>query len=68
MQADRGTLWLVDSRARRAVRRAAHLPELSQIRLKLGQGVAGHVAKHGEVVNIPDRAGERALLRRTSTS
>ncbi len=53
MQADRGTLWLVDFARREVFSRAAHLPELSQIRLPLGQGAAGHVAATGEVVNFP---------------
>lgn len=53
MEADRGTLWLVDFPAGEVFSRAAHLPELTQIRLKLGQGAAGHVAATGEVVNFP---------------
>jgi Nif-specific regulatory protein len=52
MQADRGTLYLVDFSRQEIFSRAAHLPELKQIRLKIGQGVAGHVAQHGGVVNI----------------
>lgn len=53
MQADRGTLYLIDHARAELFSRAAHLPEIKQIRLKLGQGVAGAVAKSGEVVNIP---------------
>lgn len=53
MQADRGTLYLVDFARQEVFSRAAHLPELKQIRLKLGHGVAGHVARDGGVVNIP---------------
>ncbi|MBI3181367.1 MAG: sigma 54-interacting transcriptional regulator [Myxococcales bacterium] len=58
MQADRGTLYLVDPQRNELFSRAAHLPELSQIRLKIGQGVAGFVAKHGVVVNMPSPKGE----------
>jgi Nif-specific regulatory protein len=58
MQADRGTLWLVDFSRGELFSRAAHLPELKQIRVKLGQGVAGHVAVHGGVVNIPTAQAE----------
>ncbi|MHB8875341.1 MAG: sigma-54-dependent Fis family transcriptional regulator [Myxococcaceae bacterium] len=58
MQADRGTLYLLDPARGELFSRAAHLPELKQIRLKLGQGVAGHVAKHGEPVNVPNPKGE----------
>src|SRR5690242_16721865 len=49
MQADRGTLWLIDHARSEIFTRAAHLPELKQIRLKLGRGIAGHVAQHGGV-------------------
>ncbi len=58
MQADRGTLYLVDPARQELFSRAAHLPELAQIRLKVGQGLAGHVAKTGERVNVPDPSGE----------
>ncbi len=59
MQADRGTLYLVDFSRGELFSRAAHLPELKQIRLKLGQGVAGHVAQQGGVVNIPATKDEQ---------
>jgi Nif-specific regulatory protein len=53
MEADRGTLYLVDRGKGEVFSRAAHLPELPEIRLKLGQGIAGHVAQTGETVNVP---------------
>ncbi len=59
MQADRGTLWLIDYARGEVFTRAAHLPELKQIRLKLGQGIAGHVASTGDVVNMPTSQGEK---------
>jgi Nif-specific regulatory protein len=58
MQADRGTLYLLDPARAELFSRAAHLPEIAQIRLKLGQGVAGHVAQAGVTVNVPDPRGE----------
>ncbi|MET0404532.1 MAG: sigma 54-interacting transcriptional regulator [Cystobacter sp.] len=58
MQADRGTLWLWDPSRDELFSRAAHLPEVSQIRVKRGQGVAGSVAEHGEPVNEPSAQGE----------
>src|SRR6218665_2543638 len=58
MQADRGTLWLLDPARGDLFSRAAHLPEVSQIRVKRGQGVAGSVAESGEPVNMPDPRGE----------
>jgi Nif-specific regulatory protein len=59
MQADRGTLYLLDPSRGELFSRAAHLPELKQIRLKLGQGAAGHVAQTGEPINIPSAQSER---------
>ncbi|HEY3445903.1 MAG TPA: sigma 54-interacting transcriptional regulator [Myxococcales bacterium] len=53
LDADRGTLYLVDRGKGEVFSRAAHLPELKEIRLKLGQGIAGHVAESGETVNVP---------------
>jgi Nif-specific regulatory protein len=58
MQADRGTLYLLDPSRGELFSRAAHLPELKQIRLKVGQGVAGQVAQTGESINMPSTAGE----------
>jgi Nif-specific regulatory protein len=56
--ADRGTLYLVDASRGELFSRAAHLPELPEIRLGMGQGVAGHVAKTGEIVNVPSSHGD----------
>ena len=53
MEADRGTLYLVDKHAGELVSKVAHLPEIKEIRLKLGQGLAGYVASTGAVVNTP---------------
>ncbi|MBA3547063.1 MAG: sigma 54-interacting transcriptional regulator [Nannocystis sp.] len=52
MDADRGTFYLVDRARGELFSKAAHLPELREIRLALGQGVAGHVARSGEAVNL----------------
>jgi len=43
MSADRATLFLIDKNTGELVSRAAHLPELPEIRLPPGQGIAGHV-------------------------
>ena len=40
--ADRGTIYLVDPEAGELFAKAAHLPELKQIRLKLGPGHRRH--------------------------
>ena len=47
LAADRGTFYLVDPEAGELFSKAAHLPELKQIRLKIGQGIAGTVAATG---------------------
>ncbi len=59
MQADRGTIYLVDRAKGEVFSKVADLPpELGEIRLKLGQGVAGYVAATGDVVNVPTTGGE----------
>ena len=54
LDADRGTLYLVDRARGELVSRMAHLPELSEIRLSIGEGVAGWVAQTGRPVNVPN--------------
>lgn len=49
--ADRGTLYLVDQARKELVSRVAHLPEIKEIRLRLGDGIAGWVASRGQRVN-----------------
>jgi Nif-specific regulatory protein len=63
MDADRGTIYLVDRARGEVYSRAAHLPELEEIRLTFGQGVAGYVAETGEVVNVPTVTRERRFYR-----
>jgi Nif-specific regulatory protein len=62
LQADRGTLYLLDPARNELFSRAAHLPEIGQIRLRLGQGVAGYVAQKGVPVNVPDPRGEKRFF------
>ena len=54
MQADRGTLYLVDRVRDELVSRVALLPEISEIRLRMGEGVAGWVAAKGDILNVPE--------------
>jgi Nif-specific regulatory protein len=61
--ADRGTLYLIDPEAQELYSRAAHLPELKQIRLKLGQGIAGTVAATGEAVILPRVEEDKRFFR-----
>ncbi len=63
--ADRATFYLVDHAARELVSRAAHLPEIHEIRLKLGEGVAGWVGQKGESIRLgsddPDPRASRRI-------
>src|SRR5688572_27479112 len=62
MGADRGTLFLVDRARSELWSVAAQLPELPEIRLLLGQGIAGHVAATGETVSIDDAQRDRRFF------
>jgi len=52
--AERGTLFLVDEKAEEIWSLIAHGLEKREIRLPLGRGIAGYVAKSGDILNIPD--------------
>ena len=58
VQAERGTLYLVDGLSGELCSRVAQLPEIKEIRLPPGQGVAGHVAETGEISNIEDASAD----------
>jgi len=52
--ADRGTLYLIDKEKSELWSKVAMGEEIREIRLNLGEGMAGWVAESGEVVNIED--------------
>ena len=52
MDAARVTIYLLDKKRDELWSKVAHLKEIKEIRLKVGQGVAGHVAATGEILNI----------------
>ncbi|OGV17050.1 MAG: hypothetical protein A3J84_09480, partial [Ignavibacteria bacterium RIFOXYA2_FULL_37_17] len=52
--ADRGTLYLVDKEKKELWSLITMGDEMREIRLKIGEGLAGFVAKSGETVNIKD--------------
>ncbi len=54
LDADRGTIYLIDEDRRELWSRVLHGEEMVEIRLALGKGIAGHVAKTGETVNVKD--------------
>ncbi|MBA4250419.1 MAG: hypothetical protein C0425_02615 [Chlorobiaceae bacterium] len=52
--ADRGTLYIVDREAGELWSKVLRGENIEEIRLKIGQGLAGYVAENGEVINILD--------------
>jgi signal transduction histidine kinase len=54
IKADRGTLYLLDDRKGELWSKAAHGDNLFEIRLPVGKGLAGYVARTGETINIRD--------------
>ena len=52
--ADRGSLYLVEKDKGEIWSLVALGEEMKEIRLKIGEGLAGYVAKTGETINIPD--------------
>ncbi len=54
MHAERGTLFIVDSEKGELWSKIAQKAEIKEIRLKIGVGIAGYVAKTGENINIID--------------
>lgn len=54
MNAERGTLFIVDSEKGELWSKIAQKAEIKEIRLKIGVGIAGYVANTGETINIKD--------------
>jgi K+-sensing histidine kinase KdpD len=54
MDSERGTFYIVDKEKGELWSKVAQDAEILEIRLKIGVGIAGHVAKTGDVINIPD--------------
>jgi sigma-B regulation protein RsbU (phosphoserine phosphatase) len=52
--AERGTIFLVDEKTDEIWSLIGHGLERQEIRLPMGRGLVGHVAKTGEVINAPD--------------
>jgi K+-sensing histidine kinase KdpD len=52
--ADRGTVYLVDSIKQELWSKVFGGENMVEIRLPVGKGIAGHVAQAGETINIPD--------------
>ena len=54
MEADRSSLFLVDAEKGELWTKIAQELEIKEIRIKIGEGIAGHVAATGEIVNIEE--------------
>lgn len=54
MDADRSTLYLVTDNGKQLWSKITQGDEVLEIRLNVGEGIAGWVASSGETVNIPD--------------
>ncbi len=54
LNAERSTFFIVDEEKDELWSKIAQKAEVKEIRLKIGQGIAGHVAKTGETINIKD--------------
>ena len=54
VEADRATLYLLDDRKNELVSRIVQGDEVRAIRLKVGQGIAGHVAQTGKALLVND--------------
>ncbi|MEZ4449402.1 MAG: sigma-54-dependent Fis family transcriptional regulator [Nannocystaceae bacterium] len=69
MGADRGTIFLIDRARGELFSTAGYHPEIEEIRIGLGQGIAGHVARSGATVilarSADDPRFDRAIDRAT---
>ena len=54
IDADRGTLYLVDDIKKELWSKVLQGENMVEIRLPVGKGLAGYVAETGEIINIPD--------------
>jgi Nif-specific regulatory protein len=58
LAAERATLWLVDAASGDLVTRVAVLPEVPSLRQPVSRGLAGYVARTGEVLRVDDVAAD----------
>jgi signal transduction histidine kinase/CRP-like cAMP-binding protein len=54
IEADRGTLYIVDHIKQELWSKVLQGANMVEIRLPIGKGIAGYVAQTGETINIPD--------------
>jgi signal transduction histidine kinase/putative methionine-R-sulfoxide reductase with GAF domain len=58
VESDRSTLYLLDERKNELVSRIVQGDEVRHIRLKMGQGIAGHVAQTSKTLLVNDPYGD----------
>jgi signal transduction histidine kinase/putative methionine-R-sulfoxide reductase with GAF domain len=63
MEADRSTLFMVTDDGRELWSKILQGSERIEIRLQVGEGLAGWVARTGEIVNIPDAYADERFQR-----
>jgi len=57
--AERGTLYIVDEEKGEIWSKIAQKAEIKEIRLKIGVGISGYVAKSGDTINIKDAYSDK---------
>ena len=67
MEADRSTLYLMTEDGRQLWSKVAQGSERVEIRLNVGDGIAGWVAQTREIVNIPDAYADARFQRSVDT-
>jgi DNA-binding NtrC family response regulator len=58
MDAERATVWLIDAEQGDLLTRVAVLPELASLRQPIHRGLAGHVARTGEVLRVDNASAD----------
>ncbi len=64
VNAERATLFLLDHSRQELVSRAAHLPEIAEIRIRMGEGIAGAVAARRRLINVAEVERSPSFTRR----
>ena len=64
VHAERATLFLLDRSRQELVSRAAHLPEIAEIRVRMGEGIAGTVAARRRLVSVAEAERSANFTRR----
>jgi signal transduction histidine kinase/putative methionine-R-sulfoxide reductase with GAF domain len=63
LEADRATLYLLDEQRKMLLSRVIIGGEVRSIELPVGEGIAGHVAKHGKIARVKDAYRDKRFQR-----